>query len=276
MSGIGHRAAFDYELSQPRYREDPASISQIAGPEVPALHASIDLTQLASSVRAAVLLARRLEALKEDAKHHSLRELALLRRIVLAVDERLELGGLSFFLSFAELLTLRDQPVDSLHDLAVERRRIREKFLQMSGLASSLTVADLERLSAGKTMVPHDGHAIRGTRVSGANAVNGPARVVDAAIAERGGEILGFRDGDIIVAPMISPAWARYIARSGGLICEVGGWLSHTAILAREFGVTLIVGTSNIDAICKGDVLQLQLDGTVEIVTEKPGVAAVA
>jgi rhodanese-related sulfurtransferase/membrane protein insertase Oxa1/YidC/SpoIIIJ/phosphohistidine swiveling domain-containing protein len=276
MSGTGHRAAFDYELSERRYREDPARIDRMAEPKVPALQASIDLTQLGSSLRVAVLLARRLQALKEDAKHHSLRELALLRRIVLAVDERLELRGLSFFLSFAELLALRDQPVDSLRDLAVERQRIREKFLQMSGLASSLTVSDLERLSAGKAMIPHDGHAIRGTRVSGANAVNGPACVVDIAIAERGDEIPGFRDGDIIVAPMISPAWARYIARSGGLICEVGGWLSHTAILAREFGVTLIVGTSNVDTICDGDMLQVQLNGTVEIVTEKAGIAAVA
>ena len=106
--------------------------------------------------------------------------------------------------------------------------------------------------------------------------VYGPACVVDIAIAERGDEIPGFRDGDIIVAPMISPAWARYIARSGGLICEVGGWLSHTAILAREFGVTLIVGTSNVDTICDGDMLQVQLNGTVEIVTEKAGIAAVA
>jgi rifampicin phosphotransferase len=276
MSGSGHRAAFDYELSEPRYREDAARIDQIAGLEVPALHASIDLTQLGSSVRTAVLLARRLQALKEDAKHHSLRELALLRRIVLAVDGRLELRGLSFFLSFAELLALRDQPVDSLLELAVERRRIRDRFLQMSGLASSLTVSDLERLSAGKAMIPHDGHAIHGTRVSGSNAVSGPARVVDGAIAERGGEIPGFQDGDIIVAPMISPAWARYIARSGGLICEVGGWLSHTAILAREFGVTLIVDTTNVDTIRDGDMLQVQLDGTIEIVTENAAIAAVA
>jgi rifampicin phosphotransferase len=276
ISGTGHRAAFDYELSEPRYREEPARIEQMAGPEVPALHASIDLTQLGSSVRTAVLLTRRLQALKEDAKHHSLRELALLRRIVLAVDERLELRGLSFFLSFAELLALHDQPVDSLLELAVERRRIRDRFLQMSGLASSLTVSDLERLSAGKAMIPHDGHAIRGTRVSGSNAVSGPARVVDGAIAERGGEIPGFQDGDIIVAPMISPAWASYIARSGGLICEVGGWLSHTAILAREFGVTLIVDTTNLDSIGDGDVLQVQLNGTVEIVAEKAGIAAVA
>ena len=53
------------------------------------------------------------------------------------------LRGLSFFPSFAELLTRGDQPGDWLRDLAVERRGTREKFLQMSGLASSLTVLDL-------------------------------------------------------------------------------------------------------------------------------------
>jgi phosphoenolpyruvate-protein kinase (PTS system EI component) len=60
------------------------------------------------------------------------------------------------------------------------------------------------------------------------------------------------------------------------LICEVGGWLSHTAILAREFGVTLVVGTTNVDSIRDGDLLQVQLDGTVEIITETAAIAAVA
>ena len=54
----------------------------------------------------------------------------------------------------------------------------------------------------------------------------------------------GFRDGDIIVASMINPAWLPYFSRAGGFVSEVGGWLSHPAILAREYDVTMIVGTA--------------------------------
>ena len=279
MAGIGHRAAFDYELSEPRYREGKAKIDHLADHSPPITQPrSIDLklAELGDALETAVLTARRFQTLKEDAKHHSLRELALLRQIVLAVDERIGLRGLSFFLTFDELLTLRYQPVDALRDIAAERQSTRETLLRIPSLASALTVRDLERLSAGDAMIPHDGHTIRGTRVSGANDLSGRACFVDIAIAERGEEIPGFRDGDIIVAAMMSPAWAPYFARSGGLVCEVGGWLSHTAILARELGVTMLVGTSNVETIHDGDLLQGQPDGTVEIVTDKVRIAAAA
>ena len=53
--------------------------------------------------------------------------------------------------------------------------------------------------------------------------------------------IPGFRDGDIVVSRMVPPGWIPYFQRAGGFVCEVGGWLSHTAIVAREFNVPLIV-----------------------------------
>ena len=62
-----------------------------------------------------------------------------------------------------------------------------------------------------------------------------------------------FRDGDIIVASMINPAWLPYFSRAGGFVSEVGGWLSHPAILAREYDVAMIVGTEGIGRIADGD-----------------------
>ena len=49
--------------------------------------------------------------------------------------------------------------------------------------------------------------------------------------------IPGFMDGDIVVSRMVPPAWIPYFQRAGGFVREVGGWLSHTAIVAREFNV---------------------------------------
>ena len=78
-----------------------------------------------------------------------------------------------------------------------------------------------------------------------------------------------FRDGDIVVAAMINPAWLPYFSRAGGFVSEVGGWLSHPAILAREYDVAMIVGTQGIGNIADGSRLRLHLDGRIEVVTEE-------
>jgi rifampicin phosphotransferase len=85
---------------------------------------------------------------------------------------------------------------------------------------------------------------------------------------ERGDRLVNFKDGDIIVAPMVSPAWLPYFSRAGGFVSEVGGWLSHTAILAREYDVPMIVGTDGLADIVNGSLLRLHLDGRVEVLDE--------
>jgi pyruvate,water dikinase len=46
--------------------------------------------------------------------------------------------------------------------------------------------------------------------------------------------------GDIIVAPVIDPGMAPLFGIAGGLIVEMGGMLSHGAIIAREYGLPTV------------------------------------
>jgi len=116
---------------------------------------------------------------------------------------------------------------------------------------------------------------VRGTRVSGSRVVEGRARVVTAAEAESGGAIPRFIDGDIVVSSLVHPAWLPYFERAGGFVCEVGGWLSHTAILAREYDLPMIVGTRDARTIVDGTPIRLHMDGTIEVVADE-GRAAVS
>jgi phosphohistidine swiveling domain-containing protein len=75
---------------------------------------------------------------------------------------------------------------------------------------------------------------------------------------------------------MIHPAWLPYFERAGGLLCEVGGWLSHTAIVAREYNTTMIVGSRGLSAIADGSLLRLYPDGRVEMLPQEELVGAVA
>jgi phosphohistidine swiveling domain-containing protein len=283
-TSIGHRAILDYELSEPRYLETPQALDDLPRQASSILHQRPDLgaedaalAAAAKTVVRAVEIARRFQALKEDARHHSLRELAVLRRAILALDRRLGLGGLSFFLRFDELLGLRTQPIEVLRNLADERQKERALLLETPPLAATLAVRDIETISMGG-QATHDEvrGVVRGTRVSGSGTVAGRARVVAETDAECGRPIEPFMDGDIIVASMIHPAWLPYFGSAGGFVCEVGGWLSHTAILAREYNATMIIGTRGLSAIKDGTLLRLHPDGVVETVGDEELLRSIA
>jgi phosphohistidine swiveling domain-containing protein len=283
-ASIGHRTTLDYELSEPRYCECPQRLDDVAAAQRtsifhqrPDASADAALTDAGKAVVAAVESARRFQALKEDARHHSLREFAVLRRAILTLDHRLGLGGLAFFLRFEELLSMRTQPHDLLRALAEERQKERTLALDHPSPAATLTARDLEIISMGGQSVHDEAPGVvRGTRVSGSGMVTGRARVVAEADAECGRPIEKFEDGDIIVASMIHPAWLPYFERAGGFVCEVGGWLSHTAILAREYNATMIVGTRGLGAIADRSLLRLHPDGVVETVDDEELLRAIA
>jgi rifampicin phosphotransferase len=270
VRSVGHRAAFDYELAEPRYAENPDLLSGLVDARSAGSHPAATTEEgLSKHLAKLVEIARRFETLKEDAKHHSLRELAVLRRAVLALDRQLGLGGLVFHLTFDEIATVRGREVDGLRATASRRRDQALCLRETDSPPSTLTVDDIETVSAGGTSAARAGDGVvRGTRVSGSRIVEARACVVSEAEAERGNILGSFRDGDIIVAPMINPTWLPYFSRAGGFVSEVGGWLSHTAILAREHDVPMIVGTDGLAAIVDGSLLRLHLDGHVEVVAE--------
>ncbi len=281
LSTMGHRSVLDYELSEPRYAQNPSALDRMFqfDPAASAhrVETKMERPKLGKALTRAVDIARRFQALKEDAKHHSLRELAVLRQAILALDRRLDLDGLSFFLRFDELLGLREQSVVAMREIAMVRQRERARMTDMVPLPATVTVRELEAISAGGDPIHHDGDGlIRGTRVSGTGTAEGRARVITDAEAERGNPIEDFEDGDIIVTSMVHPSWLPYFSRAGGFVCEVGGWLSHTAILAREYDVPMVVNTHGITLIPDGGLLRLHPGGAIDIVGKGGRVSAIA
>jgi len=71
----------------------------------------------------------------------------------------------------------------------------------------------------------------------------------------------------ILVVPYTDSGWAPLLVRSGGLIAEVGGRLSHGAILAREYGIPAVMDVRNATWLLQ-DGQRVRIDGyrgTVEI-----------
>lgn len=98
------------------------------------------------------------------------------------------------------------------------------------------------------------GGALPGTAVS-AGIIEGRARVIlsmEGAIIE---------DGDILVTTFTDPSWTPLFVSVKGLVTEVGGRMTHGAIVAREYGLPAVVGVENATKIIK-DGQRIRINGT--------------
>jgi pyruvate,water dikinase len=72
--------------------------------------------------------------------------------------------------------------------------------------------------------------------------------------------------GDVLVAPITSPAYNTVLPLIGAVVTDKGGALCHAAIVAREFGIPAVVGTvTATQAIPDG--AKVRVDGTAGTVT---------
>jgi pyruvate,water dikinase len=67
----------------------------------------------------------------------------------------------------------------------------------------------------------------------------GPARVIHTA-----DEIGTVREGEILVAPITAPAWAPIFGTIKATVTDIGGMMSHAAIVCREYGLPAVTGTA--------------------------------
>ncbi len=71
--------------------------------------------------------------------------------------------------------------------------------------------------------------------------------------------------GEILVCPGTDPAWTPLFLVAGGLVMEVGGLMTHGAIVAREYGIPAVVGVNSATEILQtGD--RIRIDGSTGII----------
>jgi rifampicin phosphotransferase len=69
--------------------------------------------------------------------------------------------------------------------------------------------------------------------------VTAPARVLG------GPQDFGLmQPGDVLVASITTPAWTSLFAMASGVVTDIGGPLSHSSIVAREYGIPAVLGTA--------------------------------
>ncbi|MBW3602465.1 MAG: phosphoenolpyruvate synthase [Actinobacteria bacterium] len=284
LGAYGHRAVAEVDLGLPRWSEDPTHILGVlanylrlddpeGGPDTRFEHgrasAEAMVTELTRRARArgrvrgamvgfCLRRARALAGVREMPKFCMVVLLGEVRRLLRAVGDelaatgRLESAQDIFFLRLDEArqaLGGRD-----VRDLVRERRRDYDRELRRRHVPRIL-LSDGTEPEAGTTP---SGDGLRGTPAS-AGVANGRARVVLDPVGAR------LEPGQILVAPSTDPGWTPLFLTAGGLVMEMGGAMSHGAVVAREYGIPAVVGvTGATDRIADGQ--RVAVDGSAGIV----------
>jgi len=156
---------------------------------------------------------------------------------------------------------------DNAKALAKERKAIREELLKVDiprtweGTPAQLPISEPAAQAPTAGPAP-DGVAVTGIGASG-GVVEGNARVVFDPTE------VDVEPGDIIVAPTTDPSWAAVLFLAEALVVDIGGPLSHAAVVARECGIPCVIGTDNGTAVLRtGDTIRVDGNkGTVEILS---------
>jgi pyruvate,water dikinase len=263
LSGYGHRAVAEIDLGLPRWSEDPShvlgAISNYLRLEDPARAPDAqfrrsareaeemvgELTRRAGRkgrlrgrlVAFSLGRARALLGLREMPKFCIILLFARARASLLSVGKELaETGRLEdaadvFFLSLPEAWAA--VAGEDLRPLVRERRADHEREARRRHVPRVLLSDGTEPGAEAHGEDPEGD--LRGTPASG-----GVAKARARVILEAGGASL--EPGEVLVAPSTDPGWTPLFLTAGGLVMEMGGPMSHGAIVAREYGIPAVVG----------------------------------
>jgi pyruvate,water dikinase len=185
-------------------------------------------------------------SLREANRHHLMHYSTAVRNLLLCFGERLAERGTILLPDDVFFLTLREQAEllsDEGRDWAAlirARRADRDRWLTMQ---VPDTLRDWEDAAALIAEKPE--HELRGIPIS-AGVATGPVRLVRSM-----GDWSNVQTGDIIVAPVIDPGMAPLFGIAAGIVVEMGGTLSHGAIIAREYGLPAVANVPNAMSLLK-------------------------
>ena len=283
LKDYGHRAVDEFELAQPRWREDTTYLEQVivsfqqeisgtdeqqnrvshfarqvgqreaAETELSAILK--DKANLQKQIESELDFTRRYMPFRETAKFYLMLGYEQIRRALVELDNRYELEGGIFYLVPDELERLIDG--DDFKGVIAARRTKRELMLQIE-MPDVIFSDALEQIGASVAIDAAETYT--GIGVS-AGVSTGKARVLLSP------SDVNPSDRDyILVCPSTDPAWTPLFLHAAGLVMERGGILSHGAVVAREYGVPAVVNIPNAtQRIVDGQMLQV--DGNKGIVS---------
>lgn len=268
LAEYGHRAVGESDVMSPRFAETPAYLLGIVRThlQMPPAKSAAEIRLEQAATRADALrriraacgwrvhewaafcwwhrrLARYL-ALREANRHALMYFSVATRRLLLTLGERLAAGGALrsaddiFFLTPDEIREIvRGGERDWTGVVAARRaERARNEQREAPDTIVGIHPAETDQQTCGPSGI------LRGLPISPGYA-EGPVCLVRSPA-----DHARVKKGDILVAPVIDPGMAPVLSLAAGLVVEMGGTLSHGAIIVREYGLPAV---ANVDGITR-------------------------
>jgi pyruvate,water dikinase len=292
LEDFGHRGVGESDPMSPRFADRPELLLAVLRTQIlaPTSASPNDILQRQSVVRERALAEIRTRfgwrfhrwlifswwyrrlcrffALREANRHHLMYYSAAARSLLLRLGEYLvERGQLSsqediFYFTIETRAALLAGDSLDWREVVQARRAERDRHAAVS---VPDTIRDWNAVIRGtdtSSVVASDG-VFRGLPISGGQVV-GPVRFVRSM--EDWSRVCR---GDILVVSVIDPGMAPLFGVAAGLVAEMGGTLSHGAIIAREYGLPAVANVSGIMTRLKeGDRISLDAERG-EIIIQK-------
>ncbi|MCX5727323.1 MAG: PEP-utilizing enzyme, partial [Nitrospirae bacterium] len=293
LDDYGHRGVGESDVMSPRFADRPELLLALLRTQIlaPTSATPADILQRQTVVRERALAEIRARfgwrfhrwaifswwyrrlcrffALREANRHHLMYYSAAARSLLLRLGEWLvERGRLSsrediFYFKIEERADLLAGGSSDWRGVIQARRAERDRYLTISVPDTIRDWNDVVRGTDASSVVASEG-ILRGTPISGGRVV-GPVRFVrsmeDWSRVSR---------GDILVVSVIDPGMAPLFGVAAGLVAEMGGTLSHGAIIAREYGLPAVANVPGITTRLKdGDRISVDAERGEIIIQEQ-------
>jgi len=263
LKQFGHLSDSSSDFSQEPWRENPDLVMQMILDYVPPANGASDRVRLADlqipSLRRPFFMliynrARDFRWYREAISSLYTYGYGLFRDLFLALGRHFVRRGLVvqaddiFYLYLDEVreIASTEQPGYDPSELVSQRK---DELDRMRELVPPETIFGAEA----PILDPGQGMGLKGTPTS-RGAYTGPARVL------KGIQDMGrVQPGDVLVIPYSDVGWTPLFAKAGAVVAESGGILSHSSIIAREYGIPAVV---SVPGACQlADDTRVTVDG---------------
>lgn len=256
IGNYGHRGKNELEIKEPYWAENPRMllnmiIERCENKEAGRTRESEKINVEDKRFGKLIEQSRTFTMLRENNKHYLYFIIAEIKRIIRIINTKLcstipqmEQDDI-YFMEYEELGRLIGDisEFEKIKANVIVRKKIYSEFL--------VKCDEPETKTPGKKV-------LRGIPAC-YGRVTGRVKVINHNYA---GDI---KKGDIIVIKSLDISWTPLFSVAGGLVTELGGILSHAAIIAREYNIPTIVNVENATSILKnGD--QIVLDGETGVI----------
>jgi pyruvate,water dikinase len=260
---LGHIQNFEPGAAERRFEQGREEARKKEEEILARLRALPDGEAKAEETRVKIDRVRTFAGYREYPKYHMVSRYFVYKQALMEEADRLVLAAVLaekediFFLRFEELQdVVRTKQVD---DQLIAARKDAFKSYQALTPPRVLT-SEGEAVAGSYRREDFPPGALVGLPVS-AGTIEGRARVIlDLAEAD-------LEPGDILVTPYTDPSWTPLFVAIKGLVTEVGGLMTHGAVIAREYGLPAVVGVEHATRLIRdGQRIRVHgTDGYVEI-----------